>query len=168
MHPSSFPAESVPDGNVWFPHHFVIGVLGALFVVWLLTSDEDKPWLAVGGLLVSVYGWYHVWPSLPITGASLVIVGLMAATVALGTQLWQNHDWTMDDERPDGPAGKGTAPDGGRIVQSGMPASDTNQRLRLLAIVFLLIAWDDVFSHAFGVHTLLDRVWDVLLSPILI
>lgn len=138
----SFPAQSVPDGNVWYPHHFVIGIWGLLFVAWLLTSDEDKPVLLVGGILVAMYGWYHVWPSLPLTGASLVLVGLVVATGALARRLWNDRD---DRDRSDWSAG-----------------------VELAATTFLVIAWDDVFSHAFGVYTPLDHLWAVLLAPLLV
>lgn len=130
-------AESVPDGSIWYPHHFVIGAWGLMFVSWLLTLDGDRPIVTVGGLLVAMYGWYHIWPSLPLTGSLVVLTGLLITTFALTRKFW----YTQADHR---------------------------KRVERAAAVFLIIAWDDTISHAFGVYTPLDHVWAVLLHPTLI
>lgn len=128
----SFSAPPVPDGNIWFPHHFVIGAWGALFVSWLLPTDGGKPWLMVGGLLVSLFGWYHAWSHYPVMGALLVLVGLTVATVALRQPCW---------------------------------VDGTDRKFRLLAVFFILVAWDDAISHTFGMPTPLDLVWAGIIAP---
>lgn len=87
-----FPAEQVPDGNVWLVHHFVYAVWGALFVCWLVTRDDQKPWAAVGGLLFALFSWYHVWPTAYSTaGAAGVLTGLAVANLAV---VWR-RPWRM-------------------------------------------------------------------------
>lgn len=125
-------APPVPDGNIWFPHHFVIGAWGALFISWWLPTDDDKPWLMVGGLFVALFGWYHAWAHYQRMGAFLVLVGLVLATIALRRPCW---------------------------------VDGTGRKFRLGAAAFMLIAWDDALSHAFGLHTPLDIVWAGILAP---
>jgi hypothetical protein len=50
-----FPAEAEPDGDVSAPHHFYLGVFAAVF------------------------GFVSVWDLYPVTGASLVLLGLLVA-----------------------------------------------------------------------------------------
>lgn len=79
----TFPAEQVPGGDVWFVHHFVYASWAALFVCWLVTEDDQKPWGVVGGLLVALFSWYHIWPSYSVTGAGGVLAGLAGASLAV-------------------------------------------------------------------------------------
>jgi hypothetical protein len=51
----TFPAEDVPDGDVSAPHHFYIGVVLATFA------------------------FVSVWDLYPVTGAGMVILGLLVA-----------------------------------------------------------------------------------------
>lgn len=126
-----FPADQVPDGSIWLAHHFVFAAWGALFVCWLATEDDAKPWLAVSGLLVALFSWYHLWRTYPVTGAVGVLAGLTIATfTALARQPWRS-------EYPLG--------------------------LRGAFLLCLLIAWDDVLEHAFGVWMPLDWVWNAYL-----
>lgn len=76
-----FPADTVPDGSIWLAHHFVLGSWTAMFVCWLATDDGPKPGLAVSGLLLSLFSWYHVWSLYPVTGAVGVLAGLAIATI---------------------------------------------------------------------------------------
>lgn len=48
-----FPAEEEPDGDVFAPHHFYIGMVLALF------------------------SFVTVWPYYPVTGAAAVLVGTL-------------------------------------------------------------------------------------------
>lgn len=86
-----FPAEQVPDGNVWLAHHFIYGAWATLFVCWLAAEEDRKPWAAVSGILVALFSWYHLWPmGYPITGATGVLVGLAIASLAVAwRQPWR-------------------------------------------------------------------------------
>lgn len=50
-----FPAESVPDGHVFAPHHF-----------WI-------------GLIVAAFSFGFVWRFYPVTGATGSVVGVLVA-----------------------------------------------------------------------------------------
>lgn len=50
-----FPHEDEPDGDVTAPHHFYVGVV------------------------VAVFGFWSVWDLYPVTGAGMVLVGLLVA-----------------------------------------------------------------------------------------
>lgn len=125
----------MPDGNVWLVHHFSYATWAALFVCWLAADDDDKPWAVVGGLLVALFSWYHLWPSYPVPGASGVLAGLASASVALA---WR-QPWRTEYAR----------------------------KFRTACLLCLLIAWDDVLDHAFGVWMPLDWVWSTYLLFVL-
>lgn len=127
----SFPVEQVPDGSVWLAHHFAYAGWAALFVCWLAAEAGEKPWVAVGGLLVALFSWYHVWVSYAVTGATGVLVGLALATVALLAR----RPWRREYD----------------------------QKLRAACALCLLVAWDDVLAHAFGVWMPLDWFWQAFL-----
>lgn len=123
-----FPADVTPGGNVWLSHHFVYAAWGALFVAWLIARDGEKPWAVVGGLLVALFGWYHMWPTgKPYLGTTVVMVGLLVASAGVTV----NDIWEAEEV----------------------------QRFRLVVGVLLVVAWDDIFEHAFGVWTPLDWLW---------
>jgi len=127
-----FPVEQVPDGSVWLAHHFVYAVWAALFVCWMAARDDQKPWVTVGGLLVALFSWYHIWPTAySMTGATGVLVGFALANLAV---VWR-RPWRMGH------------------------ASD----LRMICLLCLLIAWDDVLQHAFGLWMPLDWIWKTFL-----
>lgn len=88
-----FPADEVPDGSFFAPHHFLWGAYLVLFVAFVAWDDrERKPVAAVGGVLASLFGWYHVWRFYPVYGATLVLTGVGVATAAvLGRRLWREY-----------------------------------------------------------------------------
>jgi len=67
-----FPAESVPDGNIFAPHHFY------------------------SGILISWFGFQYVWPRYPRIGATMTLLGLAIATddaVSHAFGVWTPLDW---------------------------------------------------------------------------
>lgn len=137
-----FPYEAVPDGAVLAPHHFHYAVLAVLFVAALIWDDYPKrePALVVVGLLVAEFGFTLTWPYYPATGAGLALAGLAAATLPVAHALgvlaarrlgreWSRPYWAL---------------------YPGMA---------VVVFVVLLVAWDDLLNHAFGVPTPLDSIW---------
>lgn len=78
----TFPGADMSIGSIWLPHHFVLGAWAALFVCWLVTEDGTKPMLAVSGLLLALFSWYHILWTYPVTGTVGVLSGLAIATLS--------------------------------------------------------------------------------------
>jgi hypothetical protein len=80
----TFPYEPEPDGAVFGPHHFYLGVLLILLVCWLNTDpeSENSPWVVVGVILLSVFSFSLTWPYYPAVGALGVLVTLGIATAS--------------------------------------------------------------------------------------
>lgn len=76
-----FPADGMHDGSIWLAHHFVWASWAALFVCWTAAEDDAKPTIAVSGLLLGLFSWYHIWWLFPVTGAIGVLAGLTIATL---------------------------------------------------------------------------------------
>jgi len=69
------PAEDEPDGNVSAPHHFYLGVI------------------------LASYGFFFVWPTFPLTGASAALIGLLIAlddVVSHMFGVWTPLDWAYN------------------------------------------------------------------------
>ena len=125
----SWPAEAVPDGAAFAPHHLTWGALIALLVVFVVADDyaRREPLFALVGLTLALFGFLFVWPYYPVTGAALTLAGV---TCALGGVLWPGGIW------------------------AAYPL-----RWRLVAVLGVLVALDDAVSHTFGVWTPLDGIW---------
>lgn len=127
---SSFPHEAIPDGSVWWPHHYLYSSFAAMLIAFRHWDDkpEVEPMGVVGGIATSLFGWFFLWGmQRPRWGAVLTMVGLLIATVsAIGRKQW----------REDHP---------------------TTSRVAILG--GLGLAWDDVINHAFGVATPGDSAW---------
>lgn len=70
-----FPADPVPDGNVFLPHHFGIGVI------------------------IAVYSFYFIWPYYHAVGASGALLGLgIAADDVLSHSfgVWTPVEWLWE------------------------------------------------------------------------
>jgi len=64
--------EDEPDGDVMAPHHFYLGVI------------------------LSTYGFMFVWPTYPLTGAGMTVVGtviLADDVISHATGWWTPLDW---------------------------------------------------------------------------
>ncbi|WP_435178401.1 hypothetical protein [Halorussus sp. AFM4] len=89
-----FPAEAEPDGAVFAPHHFYLGVVLILLVCWMARDPEAEaaPWGVAGLTLLSVFSFALTWPYYPAVGAAGVLVLLAVATVvALLRPFWWRY-----------------------------------------------------------------------------
>lgn len=139
-----FPYEAVPDGAVFAPHHLHYGVLAALVVAAIVWDDfpQREPALVVVGLLAAEFGFSLTWPYYPATGAALALVGLAVATIPVtrGVVALTAHYAGREWERP---------------YWAIFPWQ------AVVVLLCLLVAWDDLLNHAFGVPTPLDHIWNV-------
>lgn len=144
-----FPAEMVPDGALFAPHHYLLGTFVALFVFALLWDNyrNDEPTTTVGLTIVSLFGWAFTWKYYPTLGASMAIVGTFGATFVL---LWDGFI---------APRFRFPSPFGDRW-------EDYPLKWRVVGLVGSLIAVDDLLSHAFGLWTPLDAVWPYIVPYI--
>ncbi|WP_227354532.1 hypothetical protein [Haladaptatus salinisoli] len=90
----SFPAESIPDGALFAPHHFLYGLYIVLFACALRWDDypREEPTAVAGSALFALFGWAHVWRYYPAPGATACLLGTVgvllggAATTRYGTR----------------------------------------------------------------------------------
>jgi len=69
---AEFPAEDEPDGDVHLPHHYYLG------------------------LILATYGFILVWPTYPVTGSTLAIIGILIAVddiLSHAFGVWTPLDW---------------------------------------------------------------------------
>jgi len=132
----TFPAEAVPDGALLAPHHFIYGCWTALLTLSILWNDlkRREPIVVATLIFIALFGWYHVWKWYPVTGAMMALVAPIAAILWILFGRFYLEELTVWDEYP--------------II------------LSLAVIFWLLVALDDVVSHAFGVSTPLDFIWN--------
>lgn len=130
-----FPADAVPDGAVFAPHHYIYGVALSLLVVLIVWDNypDREPLFAALGAGSGLFGFLFVWQYYPVAGALLALLGpcVTIAAIVLG--------WT------------GTA--------VGDVWDNYPTRYRLAAVFFSLVALDDAVEHAFGWWTPLDALW---------
>lgn len=90
----TFPYEPEPDGAVFGPHHFYLGVLLILLVCWMVydPESESRPWLVAGMTLLSVFAFSLTWPYYPAVGAFgvLVLLGVATASAVFRPYWWRN------------------------------------------------------------------------------
>ncbi|UPV99791.1 hypothetical protein M0R88_14880 [Halorussus gelatinilyticus] len=88
-----FPAEAEPDGAVFGPHHFYLGVLLILLVCWIFhdADDETGPWGIAGLTFLSVFWFALTWPYYPEVGAAGVLASLGVATFAAMRPRWWRY-----------------------------------------------------------------------------
>jgi len=125
----TFPAEAVPDGNIFGPHHGHMGPIAALIVAWVVSDDlpSQEPVLYVLTVCAAWFAFLFVWPYYHAAGAVLSLVGLLAALVAvLLLPFWADYAWLG---------------------------------WRGAALLAVLVGLDDVVEHAFGLATPLDWLW---------
>lgn len=77
--PMTFPAESVPDGALYAPHHYLYALYLVLFVSarkWDIYPRKE-PVVVTGSALAGLFGWVHVWRFYPAAGAIVCLVGAL-------------------------------------------------------------------------------------------
>lgn len=87
-----FPAEHVPDGALFAPHHFLYALYVALFACarkWDIYPRKE-PVVVAGSALVGLFGWAHLWRYYPAVGATVCLLG--AAGTAIGGALTTRYD----------------------------------------------------------------------------
>ncbi|WP_158057202.1 hypothetical protein [Halorussus halophilus] len=121
-----FPAESIPDGALFAPHHFLYGLYLVLFRCARKWDNypRTEPLVVAGSALFALFGWAHLWRYYPVAGATVCVVG------TLGT------------------------------VVGGLVTTKYGRRWQLFVVWSALVALDDAISHAFGVWTPLDWLWN--------
>jgi hypothetical protein len=129
MLPDNFPAEQVPDGAIFAPHHSYIGVMVVLFVCWLVADDfRDREPMYVAALTIwALFSFGMIWPYYPGIGAAF---SLLCPLLAVGALLVRRGYW-----------------------------SDIEVVFQVLVLVGLLLALDDVVSHVLAVSTPVDYVF---------
>jgi hypothetical protein len=73
-----FPAETIPDGALFGPHHFLYPLYAMLFVAarkWDI-HPRKEPVLVVASALLALFAWAHLWKYYPVAGATLALVGV--------------------------------------------------------------------------------------------
>lgn len=136
---AGFPADAVPDGAVFAPHHYIYGLLLVGLVcgiVWDNYRDSEPLYTAVG-VGLGLFGFMLTWPYYPVAGAILSLFGpiVSIAAVVVGYVTPEIGYW---DDYP--------------------------VRYRVATLIFSLVALDDAVEHAFGVWTPLDAVWNAGLA----
>jgi len=126
---AGFPHEGVPDGAVFGPHHLYIGVATLLLAVWVVSNN------------------------LPHREPLLAAVGALTALFAFAT-IWPYYHGT----------GAALALTGLLVALVGVcwPGgvwAVYPLRWRLVALMGVLVAFDDVIEHAFGMWTPLDAAF---------
>lgn len=143
-----FPHEAVPDGAVAAPHHFHWAVVAILLVAAIIWDDYPRrePALVVAGLTVAEFGFSLTWPHYPVAGAVLSLYGVFVATL---------------------PVSHALVVVGARLLGRAWPRPYWALYPIWTVVVFalLLVAWDDLVSHAFGVPTPLDSIWKSHIYP---
>lgn len=78
-----FPAETIPDGALFGPHHFLYPLYAMLFVAarkWDI-HPRKEPVLVVASALLALFAWAHLWKYYPVAGATLALVGVCGTIV---------------------------------------------------------------------------------------
>ncbi|MGB9987325.1 hypothetical protein [Salarchaeum japonicum] len=133
----TFPAEHVPDGAVFAPHHLTWGVLVVVFAAWIVSDNYPRrePLFAMAGAGLALFAFLFVWRFYPAAGAALALTGV---TMTFAGILYPGGVW------------------------AAYPL-----RWRVLAFVGAVVALDDAVSHAFGVWTPVDAAWRAFLIPVI-
>lgn len=85
------PAEAVPDGFAWAPHHLTWGLLITLLIVFIVWDDyrRKEPVITTGAVGLALFSFLFIWPFYPVLGALGTLAGVSAAlAVALAPGEW--------------------------------------------------------------------------------
>jgi FtsH-binding integral membrane protein len=84
---TQFPADRVPDGDVFAPHHLWLGLIGLLLGAAMAWDDQQAdPALTVGGAALTAFSFGFVWPYYATVGALGTLLGLAASAIGLTTE----------------------------------------------------------------------------------
>ncbi|GAB7012040.1 hypothetical protein [Halolamina salina] len=91
----TFPADRVPDGAVFGPHHAYLGLLLALLAVALVWDDATgaEPWVGAAALLAASFAFATIWKFYPQTGAALALAGIVIALASTLLPFWSSYPW---------------------------------------------------------------------------
>lgn len=167
-----FPAENIPDGWIWYPHHFWTGLFVALLAIYA-DGRDGKPVGTVAGILLAVYGWLFLWQDAtsPLWGAAFSLVGITAATLATVVgPYWRNHPVRAYPRLIRADLRRAVRGDlravarrvAGAVrwtVRHPVAAARRVVTPRRVATLGLLIAADDAYDHATHLVTPLQRWW---------
>lgn len=166
------PVEHIPDGSIWYPHHFWTGLLVAALGVYAHRSD-GRAVTTVAGMAVAAYGWLFLWQNGvgPFWGAMFSVAGVTVATGAVVAGSYWRHNslrayprlLRVDLRR----AWRADARSVLRAVGGNVAWTLTHPRTafgravtpRTVTFVGLLIAADDAIDHTFPVTTPLQWFW---------
>ncbi len=92
---STFPADQVPDGAAFAPHHAYIGLLLALLGIALVWDDAAgaEPWISAAALLLASFAFATVWPFYHAAGALLTLAGVGIALASTCSPFWSLYPW---------------------------------------------------------------------------
>lgn len=123
---AGFPHENVPDGAIGGPHHLYVGVVVVLVAVWVV-SDNYPRREPVLAAVGALLALFAFATIWPYYHGTGAMLSLAGLFVALIGVCWPAGVWTAYPTR-----------------------------WRLVALLGVLVALDDVIEHAFGVWTPLD------------
>jgi len=132
----AFPAEPVPDGHILGPHHLYIGV-GVMVLVAAVVWDNYPQREPVLYAAAGLAALFAFQYVWPFYPATGAALSLAALLAALSAPLLPGWFW-----------------------------SNVTLPVRLAAVLAVVVALDDVVSHALGVWTPLDALWKAAIYPV--
>lgn len=90
----SFPADAVPDGAIFAPHHLTYALLAALLVAAVVWDDfrHIEPIGVAVGAGIALFGFLFVWAYYPVVGASMTLLGTTLALAAVVfSPVWDHY-----------------------------------------------------------------------------
>lgn len=167
-----FPVETIPDGSIWYPHHFWTGLFVAVLAMYADRRD-GRPLGTMTGILTGTYAWLFLWHNAtsPFWGAAFSLFGVTLGTLAVvGGPYWRQYPVTeyprllRADLRRAWLTDLRAVP---RRIAGGVrwvvthPGTVVRRTVtpRVVALIGMLIAADDAVDHALPVTTPLQRFW---------
>ncbi len=123
---ANFPYEAIPDGAVFGPHHLYVGVIVLGFAAWVV-SDNYPRREPLATAAGALLTLFAFATVWPYYHGTGAALALVGLFVALVGVCWPGGIWAVYP-----------------------------RRWRLVAVLGVAIALDDVIEHAFGIWTPLD------------